>query len=130
MDTVVGRLGKDTQCVLTLFMRRIGFQFYILLPDKTASSVVEALDSLQDLCGPRFPKLFGVVLTDRGSEFADAERIEHGKDGRARLRLYYCDRTGRNRREGQSATTKSCGEYSLRARPTSTGSQGATWRHA
>lgn len=101
MDTVVGRLGKDTQCVLTLFMRRIGFQFYILLPDKTASSVVEALDSLQDLCGPRFPKLFGVVLTDRGSEFADAERIEHGKDGRARLRLYYCD-PNRSQQKGRA----------------------------
>ena len=87
MDTVVGRLGKDTQCVLTLFMRRIGFQFYILLPDKTASSVVEALDSLQDLCGPRFPKLFGVVLTDRGK----------------RVRRRRANRT-RKRRPGTSAT--------------------------
>lgn len=67
MDTVVGRLGRDRQCVLTLFMRRIGFQFYIFLPDKSGSSVVGALDSLQDLCGPRFSRLFGIVLADRGA---------------------------------------------------------------
>ena len=30
------------------------FQFHILLPDKSATSVVEALDTLQELCGPRF----------------------------------------------------------------------------
>ncbi len=44
MDTVVGRSGKDEQCILTLFLRRIGFQFYILLPRKTARCVVEAVD--------------------------------------------------------------------------------------
>ena len=54
MDTVVGRQGRDSQCILTLFVRRIGFQFHILLPDKSATSVVEALDTLQELCGPRF----------------------------------------------------------------------------
>lgn len=68
--------------ILTLFMRRIGFQFYILLPEKSGSSVTGALDSLQDLCDPRLSRLFGIVLTDRESEFADAERIERGRDGR------------------------------------------------
>lgn len=101
MDTVVGRLGRDRQCVLTLFMRRIGFQFYILLPDKSGSSVAGALDSLQDLCGPRFSRLFGIALTDGGSEFADAERIERGRDGRARLRLYYCD-PNRSQQKGRA----------------------------
>ncbi|NGM16783.1 helix-turn-helix domain-containing protein [Eggerthellaceae bacterium zg-893] len=91
MDTVVGRQGKDRQCVLTLLVRRIGFQFYILLPDRSAESVAAALDTLQELCGARFSKMFGVVLADRGSEFADAERIEHGRNGRPRLRLCCCD---------------------------------------
>ena len=91
VDTVVGRLGRDSQCVLTLFVRRIGFQFYVLLPDKTARSVVEALDTLQALCGPRFSQVFGLLLCDRGSEFSDAERMEHGRNGVKRLSLYYCD---------------------------------------
>lgn len=91
MDTVVGRQGRDSQCILTLFVRRIGFQFYILLPDKSARSVVEAVDTLQELCGPRFSQAFGLVLCDRGSEFSDAERIEHGRNGTKRLSLFYCD---------------------------------------
>lgn len=91
VDTVVGRLGRDSQCILTLFVRRIGFQFYVLLPDKTARSVVEALDTLQALCGPRFSQVFGLLLCDRGSEFSDAERMEHGRNGVKRLSLYYCD---------------------------------------
>ena len=91
MDTVVVRSGKDGQCILTLFLRRIGFQFYILLPRKTARCVVEAIDTLQAVCGPRFPQMFGLVITDRGPEFSDVERIEHGKNGVKRLSLYFCD---------------------------------------
>ena len=91
MDTVVGRQGKDEQCVLTMFVRRIGFQFYILLPDKTTESVIHAIDTFQDIYGTRFGKVFSLVVCDRGSEFADAERIEHGKNGKRRLRLYYTD---------------------------------------
>ena len=91
MDTVVVRSGKDGQCILTLFLRRIGFQFYILLPRKAARCVVEAIDTLQTVCGPGFPQMFGLVITDRGPEFGDVERIEHGKNGVKRLSLYFCD---------------------------------------
>lgn len=91
MDTVVGRLGKDSQCILTLFVRRIGFQLYVLLPDKTSGSVVSAIDTLQEVYGPRFGKVFGILLTDRGCEFADVERMEHGRNGRKRLSVYFCD---------------------------------------
>ncbi len=91
MDTVVGRLGKDRQCILTLFMRRIGFQFFILLPDRTSESVVGALDTFCGLYGPRIGKMFGIILADRGSEFADAAGIEHGTGNDRNLRLFYCD---------------------------------------
>lgn len=91
MDTVVGRQGRDGQCILTLFVRRIGFQFYILMPDKTAGSVVRAIDTLQDAYGARFGRVFSLVVCDRGSEFADADRIERDRAGRKRLRLYYAD---------------------------------------
>lgn len=91
MDTVVGRQGRDGQCILTLFVRRIGFQFYILMPDKTAGSVVRAIDTFQDAYGARFGRVFSLVVCDRGSEFADADRIERDRAGRKRLRLYYAD---------------------------------------
>lgn len=72
-------------------MRRIGLQFYILMPDKTAGSVVRAIDTLQDAYGARFSRVFSLVVCDRGSEFADADRIERDRAGRKRLRLYYAD---------------------------------------
>lgn len=91
MDTVVGRQGKDKQCILTMMVRRIGFQFYILLPDKSADSVIAAIDTFCDLYGERFGKVFGLVVCDRGTEFSNPERIERGRNGKQRLRLYYAD---------------------------------------
>ena len=92
MDTVVGRQGRDAQCVLTLFFRLTKLQVFMLLPDKAAASVVAALDSLEAVCGESFGALFGTVLCDRGCEFADVAGIEGtaGGGGR-RLRLFFCD---------------------------------------
>lgn len=92
MDTVVGRQGKDSQCLLTLMVKRIGFQLMFLLPDKTAGSVVAALDTLEALIGKRtYAQLFQTILCDRGGEFADAIRIETGPSGQRRSSLFYCD---------------------------------------
>ena len=91
MDTVVGRLGRDEQCILTLFLRRIGFQFYILLPGRSSRCVVEAIDTLQSVCGARFSQTFGLFITDRGAEFSDVERMEHGRNGVKRLSPCFCD---------------------------------------
>ena len=113
MDTVVGRQGKDTQCVLTIFLRRIGFQFYILLPDKSATSVVAAIDTLHSICGKRFTKLFGLALCDRGAEFSDARRIECAKNGAKRLSLFYAD----PQQSQQKARAERCHEELRRILP-------------
>lgn len=113
MDTVVGRQGKDRQCILTVFLRRIGFQFYMLLPDKGASSVVGAIDTLHSICGKRFSKLFGLVLCDRGPEFADARRIECAKNGAKRLALFYAD----PQQSQQKARAERCHEELRRILP-------------
>lgn len=91
MDCVLGRQGVDRQAILTLFFRRTNLQIMILLPEKTTVNVVAALDALESLCGDLFPKIFPVILLDRGTEFADAERMEHSKDGKKRCRIFYCD---------------------------------------
>lgn len=91
MDCVVGRQGVDGQVILTLIFRRINYQLYILLEEHTSECVVAALDMLQTLCGEAYGSLFGLILTDRGSEFADTERIEHGPNGVKRGRVFYCD---------------------------------------
>ncbi|OFK23025.1 IS30 family transposase [Olsenella sp. HMSC062G07] len=92
MDTVEGRQGKDRQCLLTLMIKRIGFQIMILLPDKTAESVVRALDVLEALMGrSTYARLFQTIVTDRGTEFSNAIRIETGPSGEKRSSVYYCD---------------------------------------
>ena len=92
MDTVVG-LRADRQCLLTLYPRPFKLQLTLLMPDKTAEAVRERLDSLQKAAPAAYGRLFGLLLTDNGSEFADCEGIERSAlDPSARRRsVYYCD---------------------------------------
>lgn len=92
MDTVMGR-ARDEQCLLTLFLRPCKVQVTLLLPEKTSSAVASALDSLERSLGKRlFERLFGIVLTDNGVEFADTAAIEASVSrSDARSRVYYCD---------------------------------------
>lgn len=92
MDTVIG-LSKDSQCVLTLYSRPCKAQICLLLPEKTSSAVAAALDMLEKALGkPLFQRLFGLILTDNGTEFSDAEALERSAlHGTARCRVYYCD---------------------------------------
>lgn len=89
MDTVIGT-KFDTKCILTLYLRPFKFQFAMLLAEKTSSAVSAALDSLEKLCtSALFRRLFEVVLTDNGSEFAHTSLIERPEN--RRIKLYYCD---------------------------------------
>lgn len=91
MDTVVGRLGVDSQCILTLHFKRLHFQLYILLPRRDSHSVVRTLDMLDGVTEGLFGKLFPVMLADRGTEFSDVPRMESGEDGTPRTRVFFCD---------------------------------------
>lgn len=93
MDTVVGRLGRDRQCILTLYFRRLHYQIYMLLPSHDSECVVGALNDLESLCGKMYPRLFGTILTDRGTEFSDVIGIERDRHGRKRTDLYFCNPT-------------------------------------
>lgn len=92
MDTVIGR-ARDTQCILTLYLRSCGMQVALLLPSKSSSAVAAALDMLEHTIGKEvFLRLFGLLLTDNGVEFADTESLEHSaSDEAARCKVYYCD---------------------------------------
>lgn len=58
-----------------------------LHPSKTAENMVKGLREIRDLIGEAaFRKHFAVILTDRGTEFTDAEGIEA-----LGCRLFYCD---------------------------------------
>lgn len=92
MDTVVGR-ARDSQCLLTLLLRPCKAQPVMLLPRKSSSAVASALDSLERALGEQvFKRLFGIILTDNGAEFADTAAIEASAlGGDARCKVYYCD---------------------------------------
>ena len=90
MDCVEGAEG-DENAILTLHFVSLHFQIYILLTRKDAAHVVEALDWVEDLCEGRFKGFFFLILADRGCEFDDIERIEHGADGKKRCDVYYTD---------------------------------------
>ena len=93
MDTVIGK-KNDSQCLLTLYLRPYKLQLAVLLPEKSSSAVIAALDMLEKAIGKSaFQLFFGLVLTDNGTEFADFASIEKsalpGK--KSRCRVYYCD---------------------------------------
>ena len=64
------------------------------MPSKTKGATVAALDRLERAVGlGAFRRAFGLVLTDNGGEFEDAEGIERSctEPGGRRCRVYYCD---------------------------------------
>ena len=92
MDTVLGK-ARDEQCLLTLFLRPCKVQPVLLLPKKASGAVASALDSLERAMGKHpFKRLFGIILTDNGVEFADTAANEASAfGGDARCKVYYCD---------------------------------------
>ena len=64
----------------------------ILLERKTIDAVAEALNNISEAIGiKRFQKLFGVILTDRGTEFSNPYAIESDPNGEIKTRVFYCD---------------------------------------
>ena len=62
------------------------------MPDKTAESVVKALDFLERKMGVvKFRKTFLSITVDNGSEFSDCAGIERSYRGKSkRTSVYYC----------------------------------------
>ena len=66
MDTVVSaRPGKAAILVLTERLTRN--EITAKLPDKSAASVVQALDDLEKEWGELFPRVFQTITVDNGS---------------------------------------------------------------
>lgn len=90
MDTVIGSQGG--KILLTLLFRNCSLMIGILLERKTIDAVAEALNNICEAIGiKRFQKLFGVILTDRGTEFSNPYAIESDPNGEIKTRVFYCD---------------------------------------
>lgn len=92
MDCVEGKKGtKKTLLVLT--ERKTRNEIIRLMPDKTAASVVAALNKLEKELGTdMFARIFQSITVDNGSEFSDYTGIEQSNlhPDRNRTKLYYC----------------------------------------
>lgn len=90
MDTVEGTKGGKIQ--QTFFWREEKLMLSFLLDSKEMKNTVGTLDKLEEVLGKElFCKMFPLILTDNGSEFADPELFEYSSDGSRRTRLYYCE---------------------------------------
>lgn len=92
MDCVEGK-KKTKETLLVLSERLTRQEIIIKMPDKTATSVVKALNRLERKYGRRFPQIFKSITVDNGSEFADCAGIEKsifGRGKRKRTTVYYC----------------------------------------
>lgn len=94
MDTVIGTQGgKGGKCMLTLLFRQFNFMLIYLLPYKKSVYVTEVFNNIKDILGiNEFKRLFEVILTDNGTEFADPESIEFDfNTGEKICSVFYCD---------------------------------------
>lgn len=90
MDCVVGKKGtKKTFLVLT--ERYTRYEIIRIMKDRTADSVVKALNGIERAYGANFSKVFRTITIDNGSEFSDCERLEKScRGGGIRTKVYYC----------------------------------------
>ncbi len=91
MDTVIGKRESD-KVFLTLFFRSCSLMVIILLPEKSQKAVVDVLNDICEEIGiDTFKRLFGVILTDNGTEFQNNAALECDKWGEIKTRVFYCD---------------------------------------
>ena len=92
MDTVVGPVHA-LGCLLTLLFRSCDFLLAMPTKSKTAEEVSKAFARTRETLGPRlFSETFGLILTDRGTEFWDPLSIEIDPDtGEKPASVFYCD---------------------------------------
>lgn len=91
MDLIVS-CKKGHKCLLVLTERVARQEIVRLIPDKTAASVVRALDTIERKFGKRFSDIFKSITVDNGTEFSDCDGLERSvfKNGGQRTKMYYC----------------------------------------
>lgn len=92
MDTVYNDVSNGP-FIQTFKFVSYSFTIAIIHFEKNAAEMVEGLNTLEEILGKElFLKEVQVLLTDRGSEFCDAEGFEAAdENGNRRTRVFYCD---------------------------------------
>ena len=91
MDTVYN--NQAGPYIQTFIFENTSLMIGILHTEKTVDSMSKALDLIQDkLTAEEYQKIFSLLLTDRGSEFAKPIQFEVNIDtGEIRSKIFYCD---------------------------------------
>ena len=91
-DTVYSK--KDgSKALFVLTERLTRREIIVRIKDRTAESVVKALDRIERKCGPvLFRKIFQTITVDNGGEFADVDRLEQSPIRKTlkRTKVYFC----------------------------------------
>ena len=92
MDTVEG-IKTDNKVLLTFEVMNSSLLLAYILDHQRAVCVVEQFNNLEEILGLEvFKEIFGVVLTDRGSEFSNPKAMEISHvTGERRCNIFYCD---------------------------------------
>lgn len=91
MDTVYNDITNGPFIQTFKFMK-CSFMFAIYHEKKDQNSMIEGINILEEILGKElFKKYVQVILTDRGSEFSNAEGIELDKNKEQRTLVFYCD---------------------------------------
>ena len=76
MDLVVSCRGGH-KCLMALTERVTRQEIMRLIPDKSAASVVRAMNTLERKYGKMFPEVFKTITVDNGSEFSAFSQVEN-----------------------------------------------------
>ena len=91
MDTVYNH--QEGPYIQTFMFENTGFMIGLLKQHKTAEEMSDSLNYFQDILpAEMYQKLFGLLLTDRGTEFARPQLFEiNCETGEIRSNIFYCD---------------------------------------
>ena len=91
MDTVYNH--QEGPYIQTFIFENTGFMIGRLKQHKTSEEMSSSLNYFQEFLGDdMYQKLFGLLLTDRGSEFAKPQLLEvNTETGEIRSNIFYCN---------------------------------------
>lgn len=91
MDTLYNH--QSGPYIQTFIFENTGFMIGILHKEKTADSMSNALNTIQDtLTSNEYESLFSLLLTDRGTEFSKPIQFEINQStGEIKGKIFYCD---------------------------------------
>ena len=91
MDCVEGS-KTSRKVLLTMTFRRTHLVLIFLLASRTQEEVLRVFNLLEEQLGTvLFRRVFEIILTDGGTEFANREGLERSSGKGTRTTVYYCD---------------------------------------